>query len=183
MAFSPDGKTLASGAGWVEKRAVLGVSGEIRLWEVATGKNIATLESQQGKGCFSNLFAAVRSIAFSPDGKTVASGGSTTAELFNVATGKNIAAVEVGMPIWAVVYSPDGGTLACGGGNGFQPAREEGEVKLLDVATGKITATLKSEGGPVACVGFSPDGRALISISYDLTVKLWEIPADGRASK
>jgi WD40 repeat protein len=183
MAFSPDGKTLASGAGWVEKRAELGVTGEIRLWDVATGKNIAKLESQRGKGCFSNLSAAVRSLAFSPDGKTIASGGSTTAELFDVATGKTIAAAEIGTPIWAVVYSPDGRTLACGGGSGFQPGREEGEVKFLDVTTGKITATVKAEGGPVSCVAFSPDGRALISMSYDGTVKVWEFSADGKLNK
>ena len=183
MAFSPDGKTLASGAGWVEKQAVLGGSGEIRLWDVATGENIATRESQPGKGCFSNLFAAVYSLAFSPDGKTIASGGSTTAELFDVATGKTIAAAEIGTPIWAVVYSPDGRTLACGGGSGFQPGREEGEVKFLDVTTGKITATVKAEGGPVSCVAFSPDGRALISMSYDGTVKVWEFPADRTAKK
>ena len=142
MAFSPDGQTLASGAGWVEKPDVPAVTGEIRLWDVATGRNIDTLESQRGKGCFSNLLAAVRSITFSPDGKTIASGGSTAVELFEVATGREIAAIEVGTPVWAVAYSPDGRTLACGGGHDSTNQRDESMVKLLDVATGKVTATL-----------------------------------------
>ena len=53
MAFSPDGKTLASG----------GVDDSIKLWDVATGKNTATLKGH------------AFSVAFSPDGKTLASGG------------------------------------------------------------------------------------------------------------
>jgi len=112
MAFSPDGKTLAFGAGWLEKQAGLGVTGEIELWDVATGKNIATLESQPGKGCFSNLSAAVSSLAFSPDGKTLASGGSTTAELSDVATRRITATLqERGRHVHCVAFSPDGGTL------------------------------------------------------------------------
>src|SRR2546430_17696837 len=56
LAFSPDGRTLASGS-WFD--------GEIRLWDVATGKNTATLKGHDGD---------VTSVAFSPDGKTLASG-------------------------------------------------------------------------------------------------------------
>jgi len=70
VAFSPDGKTLASGSGE-----------DIQLWDVATGKEQATL--QEGHNGY------VRSVAYSPDGKTLASGSDDmTIKLWDVATGK-----------------------------------------------------------------------------------------------
>ena len=70
MAYSPDGKTLASGSG----------DKTIKLWDVATGKEQATLKGHTDW---------VTSVAFSPDGKTLASGSEDkTIKLWDVATGK-----------------------------------------------------------------------------------------------
>jgi WD40 repeat protein len=74
VAFSPDSKTLASGGGFGGK------PGEIQLWDVATGKEQATLQGHT---------EAVRSVAYSPDGKTLASGSEDgTIKLWDVGTGK-----------------------------------------------------------------------------------------------
>ena len=75
VSFSPDGRTLASGE-----------VGGIKLWDVATGENIAILRGHT---------IGVNSVSFSSDGRTLASGGANvTIYLWDVATGENIATLE-----------------------------------------------------------------------------------------
>jgi WD40 repeat protein len=90
VAFSPDGRILATGS-W-DKTA--------RLWEVATGRQIAALRGHE---------ETVSSVAFSPDGRTLATGsGDKTARLWEVATGREIAALRHEAPLSSVAFSPDG---------------------------------------------------------------------------
>ena len=148
VAFSPDGKTLASGT----------LDGTVELWDVATKQNIATL---QGHTYW------VNSVAFSPDGKTLASGAldedAATTKLWNVATRENIATLQA--PGLSVAFSPDGTLLASG----------SDVVELWDAGTGVNIATLYGHTGAVWSVAFSPDGTTLASGSGDDTVKLWDI--------
>ena len=90
VAFSPDGKTLASGS-WDDT---------IKLWDVATGKETRTLAGQT---------AYVLSVAFSPDGKTLASGSEDdTIKLWDVATGKNLyTLIPFDVSSW-ISLAPDG---------------------------------------------------------------------------
>ncbi len=149
VAFSPDGKTLASG------------SKSIKLWDAVTnGTNTATLEGHTGN---------VSSVAFSPDGKTLASGSQDTSiKLWDVASGKNTATLEGhANAVYSVAFSPNGKTLASGS--------EDRTIKLWDVASGTNTATLKGHMGGVWSVAFGPDGKRLASGSVDSTIKLWDV--------
>ena len=150
LAFSPDGKTLASGSG----------DNTIRLWDVATGDTLKTLTEHTG---------VVDSVVFSPDGKTLASGDrARTIRLWDVATGtlQPTLTVDTG-DFYSVVFSPDGKTLA---GRGYANT-----IRLWDVATGEMLTTLTGHTGWVKSVVFSADGTTLASGSEDGTVRLWDV--------
>ena len=91
MVFSPDGTRLASAS----------ADGTVKLWNVATREEIATLEGHEDQ---------VWSVVFSPDGRLLASASlDRTVKLWNVATGLNIATLEGHEDwVWSVVFSPDG---------------------------------------------------------------------------
>ncbi len=151
VAFSPDGTTLVSGAN----------DGMLKLWDVETGANIATLGGDNR-----TWQQSVQSVAFSPDGTTLAAGSYGKVNLWDVPTKTNITTLE-GHTKWvsSVAFSPDGTTLASG--------LNDDKVELWDIATKTNIATLKHMG-LVQSVAFSPDGTTLAS-GASLTVKLWDI--------
>ncbi|MFN7384702.1 MAG: protein kinase domain-containing protein [Dolichospermum sp.] len=114
-------------------------------------------------------FNWVRSVAYSPDGQTLASGSDdNTIKLWNVNTG-NLLQTFTGHSdlVWSVAYSPDGQTLASGSW--------DKTIKLWDVKTGNLLQTLKGHSDFVISVAYSPDGQTLASGSSDGTIKLWNI--------
>ena len=139
--------------------------------EIKPEDNIASVQwtiSRESQ-LIATLASWARSVAFSPDGTTLATGTADgMIELWNVATKTKITTLEAADYIVdAVAFSPDGTTLVAGMGNGT--------VTLWDVATKTKTATLVAGAGPAESVAFSPDGTTLAAGWGDGTVTLWDV--------
>ena len=134
-------------------------TGQFKLTERSTHE-IATLEGHGGR---------VLSVAFSPDGMTLASThGDSNVRLWNVASGEEVRWLRGhGHEASSVAFSPDGTILAS--------AHGDSNVRLWNVATEEEIATLAGHGGRVLSVAFSPDGTTLASSHEDGNVRLWDV--------
>lgn len=179
LAFSPDGKTLAAGGCVPEGCAT--DRGQITFWDVSDPKKPLQL-SDTNKLPSAGHKALVKTIAFSPDGKMLASGSyDTTIILWDVSNLKKLA--PMGAPLGgrdghssfvnSVVFSPDGSTLISAG--------DDTKILLWDVQhPGKVTRPARSHNAPVNSVAFSPDGKRFASAGDDNIILLWNWdPANG----
>ena len=150
VAFSPDGKRLASGS---RDKTVI-------LWDIGSRRALATLAGHKD---------LVESVAFSPDGRRLASGSrDRTVILWDVDSRRALATLAGHKDIVeSVAFSPDGRRLAS--------ASRDRTVILWDVDSRQPLATLKGHQGQVYGVAFSPDGKLLASASADQTVILWDV--------
>ncbi len=191
-AYSCDGRYFAAG----------NAAGDIRLWELASSRLVATLAGHRGP---------VHELDFHPHGVELASCGEDgTVRIWDVAQARESRSIDSGHdgnPVLTVRYSPDGTRLASGGDDNvaciwdgpslrqqrvlsghtrairdlcFAPdgiqlatAGSDRVVKLWEVASGRRLKTLRGHTGMVLCVTFSPNGKYIISGSNDQTIRLW----------
>ncbi|KAF2183651.1 putative WD-repeat protein [Zopfia rhizophila CBS 207.26] len=147
VVFSPDGKLVASAS----------FDGTVKLWDVATGAVLQTLEEH-----------TCSRMAFSLKGEPVGFAScDETVRLWNAITGVALQVLEGHTSyVNAVVFSPDGKLVASASG--------DGTVRLWDAATGAILQTLDGHSGMVKAVTFSLDGKLVASASSDGIVRLWD---------
>jgi WD40 repeat protein len=137
VAFSPDGRTLAGGY----------ADNSVKYWDVASGKNTSTVEAATG-------FLGVTSLAFSPNGKILASssgGEDCTIRLWNVANGMNTGKLIGHSNVIESVAFIDNKTLAS--------CSADKTIKLWDILSGKVMAVLEGHSDIVFCIAASRDGK------------------------
>jgi WD40 repeat protein len=195
LALAPDGRTIAAG----------GEGGSVWLWDRLTGAARPPrfvsepareyLEWMEPHGLlravprFPIFHEHVAALAFSPDGKVLATASEDnagtpfssersdpdsefwTVKLWDAARGEELRALPgKHRLVRCLSFAPDGRTVATNDG---------AEVRLWDVATGQLRQTRAGHGGPVRCLAFSPDGALLATGGDDWHVRLWDL-RDGR---
>jgi WD40 repeat protein len=168
-AFSPDGRYLACCTGIWEKPLQ---GGEIRIWDLRTGKSIRELPRQP---------ALVHSVLFSLDGKSLYTGDwNGTFKVWDVATGQMTRSLQAHpKALRRMVYSPDGKSVVTAG--------IDGTIRFWDALTLQPQKTLTGHEWGVQCLAFSPGGAYLAATNHPGRpkpempgeIKFWEL-AGGR---
>ncbi len=154
LAFSSDGKWLFAAGGEA------GLLGEVRQWDVGTGKWIRTLEGHAD---------ALYAVALSPDNKTLATGSyDQKIKLWNAETGAELKTLSGhNGAVFDLAFRPDSRILAS--------ASSDRTVKLWEVASGERRDTLSQSLKDVNSLAFSPDGKRLYAGGADNRIRIWEV--------
>ncbi|MBZ8179753.1 CHAT domain-containing protein [Oscillatoria salina] len=176
VAFSPDGKTLASSSNMEFNE------GTIKLWDVNTGK----VQRSLNKSFFNLPAIRVSSVAFSPDGKYLASGHiGTDIKIWDLASGKEEHTLRGhGWEVSSVAFSADGRFLVSGGMDGIVMIwdwRKEKRTQILnrhDDWFAAFAAWGDISRGFIRSVAVSPDGSLVAAASSERPIYLWKV-ADG----
>ena len=157
LAFSPEGNTIAS-TGYHDRT--------IRLWDVATGAHLRTLE---------HPYYSVNKVVFSPDGNTLVSveGVDFDIHLWDTNTGERLQTLTAqASRSSSVAFSPDGNTLAIGNASVENISRLG--IIMWDIATGTHLRTI-AEGHSFNKFAFSPDGNTIAIVTHHEGIGLWDV--------
>ncbi len=152
VAFSPDGKVIASTAAGNNQSFV-------ELWDATTGQKLRTLRGHTDR---------VLAVAYTPDGRALVTGSmDTTVKVWDAATGAELRSLT-GHPggVWSIAISRDGRLLATGG--------YDNKIKIWDLVKGKRLHTLEGHSANITSLAFSVDGKIVASGSVDATARIWE---------
>jgi WD40 repeat protein len=168
VAIRPDKKSVAASRG-----------NQIHIYDAASGKHLRTLLDPQLAGSDDKPLKAahlslVEALAYSPDGKTLASGAFQEVVLWDAEKGTILRRLTgFADRVVALDFSHDGKLLATGGG----APTADGEIKIFDIASGKLTVEIKGgHSDTVFGVSFSPDDKKLATCGADKFVKVFELP-------
>jgi WD40 repeat protein len=168
LAVSPDKSAVVAGRG-----------NQIHVYDAGSGTHVRTLAdpnvvTPDKKPVKAAHLSLVESLAYSPDGKFLASGSYGEVTIWDAQTGlPRQRLTGFAASVVTLHFSPDGKLLATGGG----APTEEGEIKLFEVATGKMVLDVKGgHSDTVFGVCFSPDGKLLATCGADKFVKVFEVP-------
>ena len=146
VAFSPDGKFLATGSS----------KDKAKIFNLETGNEVKSFKH----------YDHVNSVAFSPDGKFLATGSSdSNARIFNLETGAEVKSFKLNR-VNSVAFSPDGKFLATGS--------YDNNARIFNLETGNEVKSFKHYDS-VYSVAFSPDGKFLATGSYDNKAKIFNL--------
>jgi WD40 repeat protein len=106
------------------------------------------------------------SVAFSPDGRTLAGGSTGSGQIWDVASWSNVKTIETPNQANRVAYSPDGAHLAIGGGT---------QIEVYEAKNALLLHSMKAQCLSISGLAFSPDGTILVSVGADNRVTLWDV--------
>ncbi len=156
VAFSPDRAYLVAAGGLASRQ------GEIVLWRVADRARVWTKTAHKD---------AVLDVAFSPDGKQLATSSyDKTIILWNAETGEPVRTLSNHVDaVFAIAFSPDGALLASGGGDRM--------VKIWNAKSGALLTTISDSKDAVMALAFAPNGARLAAAGADKIIRVWEMGA------
>jgi RNA polymerase sigma factor (sigma-70 family) len=169
LAFSPDGKLLLTVRGGVQlTRAGEHCQGEIRAWDLQTGKQVGQPWDNT---------EALEQLAFRPDGKEVLAVVQGRAVTWDVATGKkrHVFAHPAPGKVKAAVWSRDGNWVVTAGETPATAKGRSGSLRVWDAATGQLLADPVEHPDSVSSLAAAPDGRSFITGCWDGKARLWRI--------
>jgi len=178
-AFTPDGKTVALAGGFNRRGA--GNAG-VHFWDVGTGDEVRRLDGIVPADPTRRMSGVVQSMAFAPDGRTLALLADGRLTLVELATNKVRTTISVGtapdqrqeqmneFPVGAVAFAPDGRTLAVG--------CADGTVRRFELRSGRELPPLTGHGNGVIALCFTADGKTLQSLGADQKLFVWAADAN-----